>query len=276
MGKSRVKIICIKEFFMSPDREKSKRQARREQIQRRQQRQRLITISLIVLGALLIVAPIAYQMLRPAAEVVAVDPGTHPNADDNSMGDSNAPITIEEFSDFQCPFCERFHEETEPLLRQYYIDTGKVRFVYRSMGNFVSDNIARAKGTPAKTESQDAALAAYCAGDQNKFWEMHAHIFANALGEDVGSYTDERLKTIAQKTGLDMDQFNSCYDSGKYQDRVQQDFEDGQAAGINGTPGFLVTYTVNGETKTKLIEGAQPFTTFQQELEAVLNEIGTQ
>ncbi|MGZ9235208.1 MAG: DsbA family protein [Anaerolineales bacterium] len=260
---------------MSPEREKSKRQSRREEVQRRQKRQRLITIGLIIVGALLIVAPIAYQMLKPIAEVVAVDPGTHPNADDNSMGDPNAPIVIEEFSDFQCPFCERFHQDTEPLLRQYYIDTGKVRFVYRSMGNFVSDNIARSRGTPAKTESQDAALAAYCAGDQNKFWDMHAHIFANALGEDVGSYTDERLKAIGETTGLDMDQFNSCYDSGKFEERVQQDFEDGQAANINGTPGFLVTYTVNGETKTKLIEGAQPFTTFQQELEAILSEIGT-
>jgi predicted DsbA family dithiol-disulfide isomerase len=71
-----------------------------------------------------------------------------------------------------------------------------------------------------------------------------------------------------------MDAFNSCYDSGKYLDRIQQDFEDGQAAGINGTPGFLVTYTVNGEAKSKLIEGAQPFTVFQQELEAALSEIG--
>jgi predicted DsbA family dithiol-disulfide isomerase len=73
---------------------------------------------------------------------------------------------------------------------------------------------------------------------------------------------------------LEMAAFNSCYDSGKYLDRVQQDFEDGQAANITGTPGFLVTYTVNGETKTKLIQGAQPFSTFQTELEAVLNEIG--
>jgi protein-disulfide isomerase len=143
------------------------------------------------------------------------------------------------------------------------------------MGNFVSDNIARSKGTPAKTESQDAALAAYCAGDQNRFWDMHAHIFANALGEDVGSFNDERLKAIAETVGLDMNQFNSCYDSGKYEDRIQQDFEDGQAANINGTPGFLVTYTVNGETKTELIEGAQPFTAFQQKLEAILSQIET-
>lgn len=253
---------------------KSKRQERREKIKKQQSRSRLYMILGITIVAVVLVALFVQQSLRPVVAVVDVDPGTHPNPNDNSMGDPNAPIKIEEFSDFQCPFCERFHEETEPLLRQHYIDTGKVQFVYRSMGNFVSDNIARGKGTPAKTESRDAALAAYCAGDQDKFWEMHAHIFANALGEDVGSFTDKRLKAIAEAVGLDIAAFNSCYDSGKYLDRVQQDYEDGQAAKINGTPGFLVTYTVTGETKTKLIEGAQPFSAFQVELEAILNEIG--
>lgn len=259
---------------MSPEREKSRRRARREEVQRRQKRQRMITIGLIIVGAFLIVAPIAYQMLKPIAEVVSVEPRTPLTSEDNAMGDPNAPIKIEEFADFQCPYCEQFHTGTEPLLRQYYIDTGKVRFVYRSMGNFVSDNIARAKGASARTESRDAALAAYCAGDQDKFWEMHAHLFANVIGEDAGSFSDRRLKAIAETAGLDTTAFNSCYDSGKYLDRVQQDFEDGQAANINGTPGFLVTYTVNGETKTKLINGAQPFSAFQTELEAVLNEIG--
>lgn len=257
---------------MSPEKETSKRQLRREQMRRRSQRQRLMMIGFIILGALLIVAPIVYQMLRPVAEVVSVDPGTHPNPNDNAMGDPNAPIKIEEFSDFQCPFCERFHEETEPLLRQYYIDTGQVLFVYRSMGNWVSGNIGG-----GKTESQDAALAAYCAGEQNKFWEMHAHLFANVLGEDVGSFTDKRILAIAEKIeGLDVDQFTSCYNSGKYEDRVEQDMQDGLAANITGTPGFLLTYAVNGETKTRLIEGSQPFSKFQQEIEAVLSEIGAQ
>jgi protein-disulfide isomerase len=248
---------------------KSKRQERREKMRQQETRRRLITIGLISIGAALLVFAVVWPSLRPVAEVVAVDPGTHPNANDNSMGDPNAPIKIEEFSDFQCPFCEQFHQETEPLLRQYYIDTGKVQFVYRSMGNFVSQNIG---GT--RTESQDSALAVYCAGDQNKFWEMHAHLFANVLGEDAGSFTDRRIQAIAERAGLNMGEFNSCYSSGKYEDRVQQDLKDGQAASVNGTPAFLVTYTVNGETKTKLIEGAQPFSRFQQELEAILNEIG--
>ena len=253
---------------------KSKRQERRQKIVQQERRSRILTIGLIILGAAFLVFAVVWPQIRPVANVVTVDTGTYSNAADNAIGDPNAPIKVEEFGDFQCPFCERFHEQTEPLLRQYYVDTGKVHFIFRSMGNFVSDNIARSRGTPATTESRDSALAAYCAGDQNKFWEMQSHLFANALGEDVGSFTDKRLKAIAETTGLDMTEFNSCYDSGKYLDRVQQDYEDGQAAGVNGTPGFLVTYTVNGETKSKLIEGAQPFTTFQQELEAALNEMG--
>ena len=258
---------------MSPEKAAvSKRQARREQMQKRSQRQRLTTIGFIVLGALLIVVPIAYQMLRPAAGVVNVDPGTYPNANDNAMGAADAPIKIEEFSDFQCPYCERFHENTEPLLRQYYIDTGKVQFVYRSMGNWVSGNIGG-----ANTESQDSALAAYCAGEQNKFWEMHALLFANVIGENVGSFSDKRIPLIAKKVdGLDQDQFNSCYSSGKYKDRVQKDFEEGQAAGITGTPGFLITYTVDGVTKTDRVDGAEAFSTFQQKIEAALSEVGAQ
>ena len=260
---------------MSQER-KSKRQARRAQMAQKAKRSRLVTIGLVTLGAILLVFAIVWPQLRPVAAVVAVDPGSHPNPNDNSMGNPNAPITIEEFSDFQCPFCERFHKETEPLLRQYYIDTGKVRFVYRSMGNFVSDNIARAQGTTPTTESQDAARAVYCAGDQNKFWEMHAYLFANALGEDAGSFSDRRLAAIARKAGLDMGQFNSCYGSGKFKDRVQQDAQDGAAANITGTPGFIITYTANGEKKTDRIDGVQPFTTFQQKLEAALSAAGAQ
>ena len=255
---------------MSPQK-KSKRQERREQMKQQQMRSRLITISFVTLGAALLVFAFLYPSIKPIAEVVAVDVGTHPNPNDNAMGDPNAPIKIEEFSDFQCPFCERFHEETEPLLQQYYIETGNVYFVYRSMGNWVSQNIGG-----ARTESRDAIAAAYCAGDQNKFWDMHAHLFGNVLGEDVGSFTDKRLAAIAEVAGLNMDEFNACYESGKYLDRTQQDFDDGRAANVNGTPGFLVTWTVNGETKTKLIEGAQPFNVFQTELEAILAELDAQ
>ena len=253
---------------MSPDK-KSKRQERREKMHQQEQRRRLFTIGIITVVAAFLVFAIVWPQIRPIAEVVAVESNPPATTDRNTAGDPNAPIKIEEFADFQCPFCERFHEQTQPLLIEHYVDTGKVQFVYRSMGNFVSQNMGG-----GRTESQDAALAAYCAADQNKFWEMQNTLFANVLGEDVGSFTDRRLQAIAEKVGLDMTEFNSCYNSNKFADQVQKDFADGSAAGITGTPGFLITYTANGETKTKTLSGAQPFSTFQQELEAILVEIG--
>ena len=254
---------------MSPEKEISKRQARREKMRQQAQRQRMLTIGLIIIGALLVVSAVVWQQVKPIAAIVTAGPQTHVNANRNSMGDPNAPIKLEEFSDFQCPFCERFHKETEPLLVQYYVSTGKVYFTYRSMGNWVSGNIGG-----GKTESQDAAMAAYCAADQNKFWDMNALLFANALGEDAGSFTSRRLAAIAENAALNMDEFSNCYSSDKYKDQVQKDFNDGLAAGVQGTPAFRLTWQVNGETKTKLIDGAQPFNVFQQELEAILQQVG--
>lgn len=250
---------------------KSKRQERREKMHKRERNSRLLTIGIITVGAALLVFAVVWPLIRPVAEVVAVESKPRTNVDRNTAGDPNAPIKIEEFADFQCPFCERFYQDTEPLLMQYYVETGKVQYVYRSMGNWVSQNVGG-----ANFESQNAAAAAYCAGDQNKFWEMHDALFANVLGENIGSFSDRRLEAIAGKAGLNVSEFSACYNSGKYEEQVQQDLKDGTAAGVTGTPGFLVTYTVNGETKTKLIEGAQPFNAFQQELEAMLNEIGAQ
>jgi predicted DsbA family dithiol-disulfide isomerase len=103
---------------------------------------------------------------------------------------------------------------------------------------------------------------------------MHAYLFGNVLGENVGSFAPKRLKAIAEKAGLNTDQFNSCLDNGTYKDRVQQDFEDGKTAGVTGTPSFLVKYKVNGQEKSELIDGAQPFSVFQQKLEAILNQVG--
>lgn len=225
----------------------------------------------VLLTGIFLIASRSAGQLEPIPEVISVVTDPRPNANGSSMGDPNAPIMIDEFSDFQCPYCQHFHEETETLLVEQYVSTGKVYFTYHSMDNFISQNLGG-----GKTESQDAARAAYCAGDQNKFWEMHAYLFANVLGEDAGSFTDRRIKVIAEKAGLDMDQFNSCYDSGNYENRVQQDLEDGRAANVAGVPSFLVTYSINGEKKTRLIEGAQPFSVFQQELDAVLEEMDIQ
>ena len=263
---------------MNSEKAVSKRQERRQQIRRKEQTGRLTTIALITVGALFVVFALIYPQIKPIVDVVTVDPVSRPNADRNTMGDPNAPIQITVYSDFQCPYCKQFFEQTEPLLTQYYVIPGKVHFTYRSTGNWVSNNIARATNATPKTESQDAAAAAYCAADQNKFWEMHDALFANNRDvEDQNSFTDRRLTVIAKTVpGLDVNTWQDCYTSGKYESQVKQDLEDATAAEIDGTPYFVVTYTVKGETKTKILHGSQPFNTFQVELEAALNEISTQ
>ena len=251
---------------MSSQTEMSKRQMRREQMRRKEQRGRIIGISLITIGALFVAFLIIWPNVKPVTGITVVDPNPRPQTDKNSMGDPNAPVKIVEFSDYQCPFCERFSTDTEPSLIESYISTGKVHFTYRSTGNWVSQNI-----NSGLTESEDAAEAAYCAGDQGKYWEMHDMIFANVLGEDVGSFTDRRLSAIAEKTGLDMTQYEECYSSNKYREEVVKDGQDALAAGVQGTPSFVLTYTnASGEEVTELIEGAQPFSVFQEKIEAAL------
>src|SRR5215510_14290868 len=206
------------------------------------------------------------QVIFPRSDIVSVESNTRPNPNGNSMGDPDAPIQMVEFGDFQCPFCERFAMQTEPLLVENYIKTGKVHFTFRSAGNWVSKNIGQ-----GSTESQDAAAAAYCAADQGKFWEMHDTLFANNRDvEDQGSFSSSRLAGMAESLGLDMTEFQNCYDNGKYAEQVQQDYDDAISAGIHGTPYFVITYQVNAETKTETIDGAQPIGVFQQTIEAIL------
>lgn len=210
------------------------------------------------------------EFFSPDPEAVAVESTPRPQADANSMGDPNAPIRMVEFGDFQCPFCERFHVETEPRLAGDYIETGKLHFTFRSAGNWVSEF----SGT-GSTESQDAAQAAYCAADQGKFWEMHDSLFLNNRDvENRGAFSVDNLLGMAESVGLDMAEFRNCFDGGKHAARVQQDFDDALAFGIQGTPTFVLTYELNGGTQTALIEGAQPYPAFQRVLDKILEEIG--
>lgn len=242
--------------------EMSKRQMRRDQIRRKEQRGRLLGIGLVTLGALFLAFLIIYPNVRPIGDVVTPSQVTRSNVDFNTIGDPNAPITITEFSDFQCPYCRLFFENTETALREKYVDTGKVHFIYRSVGEFIG------------AESKAAAEAAYCAGDQGKFWEMHDILFANQTGENVGAFGDRRLSAFAGEIGLDMNQYDDCVSSGKYDDQTLQDAKDATAAGIKATPSFILSYEVNGETKTQLLEGAQSIDVFSQTIDAALAEMG--
>lgn len=166
--------------------------------------------------------------------------------DDAVKGSSDAPVTIIEFSDYECPFCARHYSQTLPSLINDYVETGKVKLVFRDFPLSFHQN------------AQKAAEAAECAGEQGKYWEMHDKLFDNqaALGVD-------NLKKYAEDIGLDTEEFNECLDSGEMASEVQKDFNDGQTYGVTGTPGFFI----NG---IKVV-GAQPYSVFQQVIEQELN-----
>lgn len=191
------------------------------------------------------------QATEPQTVLVSSD-------DDPMMRNPNAPITIIEFSDFQCPFCKRFHSDTLPLIQTNYIDTGKVRFVYR---DFPIQS--------AHPNAMPAALAAECADDQGKFWPYHDKIFQNQ-----GQWKDLELnqvvnlfKQYADELQLNGDEFGTCLDSGKYLDEIKADLQDGQNYGIEGTPGFFIGNDKLGYTK---VSGAKPYQSFQTVLDEAL------
>jgi protein-disulfide isomerase len=166
------------------------------------------------------------------------------------MGDPEAPVVIEEFSDFQCTYCRQFFLETEKLLINQYVSTGKVYFIYRTLGSWLGPG------------SQYSAEAVYCASDQDMFWEYHDALFTN---QGRMEFYPTNLIQLADNLGLDLNVFGNCVESYKYRDQVKKDLTDGVSAGVRGTPSFLI----NG----RLVVGAQPFSFFQQEIEAALNQI---
>jgi protein-disulfide isomerase len=257
---------------------KSKRQLLRTKRRQQEQLSRGLAIGAVALVFVLVAFALIWPSLpKDPGEFVTPVPNPRPMANDNAMGDPKAPITITEYSDFQCPYCGDFVKNTEPLVVESYVRTGKVYFVYRSMDNFVSDNINRGTGD-TNTESHNAAMAAYCAGDQNKYWEYHDILFANQKGENIGNLSSTRLNAFAESIGLDMAEFKACVKDKKFEDRLAQDEKDGYAASTGqdgvGTPFFVVSYTIAGQEKQVYISGAQPFSEFQRVIEAALAELG--
>jgi len=179
--------------------------------------------------------------------------------DDPIRGDPNAPISIVEFSDFQCPFCARFHVQTLPLLLEEYIDTGKVNLVYR---DFPIQSI--------HPNALPAAVAAECANEQGKYWEYHDTLFEkqNSWNRLDSNTVISTFSQYATDVGLEQQQFDSCLGSGKYLEEVQGDLRDGRDYDITGTPGFFIG---NDEIGFVKINGAQPFESFQRIIDAQLD-----
>lgn len=180
---------------------------------------------------------------------IAVSTGDSP-----VMGSSNASVTMIEFSDFQCPFCGQFFSQTLPDVEKNYVDSGKVKFVFKNMPL-----------TNLHPNARSAAMAAECANEQDKFWEYHNTLFENQTSWSGLDATDatKMFKQYASELGLDANSFNSCIDSEKYANTVDKDFQDGTSYGVNGTPTFFIGNDQRGYIR---IDGAQPFSVFQQEL----------
>ena len=177
---------------------------------------------------------------------------------DPIIGNPNAPITIIEFSDFQCPFCAKFHVETLPLIMNEYIKNGQVKLVFR---DFPIQNI--------HPNALPASVAAECANEQEKFKEMHDILF-----EKQNDWSNQTLDNViitfnqyASDMGLEEKEFDSCLKNGKYIEEIQKDLDDGRAYGISGTPGFFVGNNQIGFIELK---GAQPFENFKKVIDSQL------
>lgn len=173
--------------------------------------------------------------------------------DDVVRGDPKAPITLLEYSDFTCGFCEKFFHETFPKLLSEYIETGKVRFVYR--------DFPRGMGSPLR-----AADAARCAGEQKAYWPMHDRLF-----NSQGQLAPDNLKQYAKELNLHVDQFSECLASHRYMEDIEKDLQDAGSLGIRGTPAFVLFPTILPEDPHLiLIPGAFPYETFKEEIDKLL------
>lgn len=167
------------------------------------------------------------------------------------LGNDQAPVTIIEFADFQCPFCKAFHDEVFPSIKSNYIDTGKVKFIYQDFA-FLGE------------ESRAAAAAAKCAKDQDKFWPYHDLLYDRQDGENQGNFNPANLKAFAAELGLNTAEFNQCLDSGQHQADVVAETQGGEGYGVAATP----TLFINGLK----YEGVASVNEYAQVIELALQE----
>ena len=165
------------------------------------------------------------------------------------LGNANAKVTVIEYADYQCPFCEQFEKNVWPQLKSQYVDTGKIKFVYQDFAFLGAD-------------SNTAGEAAFCAQDQNKFWEYHDYLFNHQGQENSGWATADKQKLFAGAVGLNTSQFSQCLTNGKHKQDVLNQTAAGKTYGVTGTP----TVFVNGVS----IVGAQPYNSFKTAIDNAL------
>jgi protein-disulfide isomerase len=181
---------------------------------------------LTIVAALAVIAVVAIIFIANSQSAAPPPTPSGISVSASVMGQSNAPVTIEEWADLQCPACRQFAIGTEPQLRTAYIATGKVRFVFHHLA-FIGQ------------ESIWAGEAVECAGEQNRFWDLHDRLYAVQGGENSGTFSKANLEKIAGDIGLGVG-FNACLESDRYLQRVTDDTKAGQAKGVNATPTLFV------------------------------------
>ena len=170
------------------------------------------------------------------------------------LGSPDAPITIIEFGDYQCSQCYNWYHNTKPAIVENYIETGKVNLVFVDLAILGRDSLK-------------AAAASYCAEEQGKYWEFHDLLYDSQEGIDDGWANSERLKAFAFSLGLDMDMFENCTESGKFNKRVQFNINEAKKQGASGTPTFVI---VNSNGQQQKIAGAQPFSVFEKIFDSMI------
>lgn len=215
--------------------------------------------------------PVSQQPIAPSKVDIRI------KNDDPILGNKNAPITLVEFADYQCPFCgatSGLNKEMVSYMKQYdatwesllpnllkdYIEKGKVKLVYKDFA-FLDD------GT-AKGESHLAAMAAHCAGDQNKYWEFHDYLYSHQNGENKGTFALDNLVKFAQELKLDDAKFQKCLADNKYLKKVQESTQEGRKYGVNGTPtSFLEGIMMTDESGQS---GAFPYSIYKTKIDQAL------
>lgn len=172
------------------------------------------------------------------------------------IGEKNAPVTLVEFGDYQCFFCNKFFHETEEKILNNYVDSGKVKMIFKDFTIIGPDSIT-------------AAHAAHCADDQGKFWQYHDTLYNNWTGENNGWASSENLLAFAKNVNLDIDEFTNCMLESRHKDVIQASNDDARTLGLTGTPGFFVIGPDNDITK---IGGAQPYEVFQRIFDSELKK----
>ena len=176
--------------------------------------------------------------------------------DGRTRGNAEAPITLVEYSDFTCGFCLKFFQETWPRIQEKYIETGRVRFLYR--------DFPRALQGPGV----DAAVAARCAGDQGRYWQMHDRLFTNG-----GRLDEAAFQRHAKEIGLDQRLFLKCLEEAHHKGPVFQDRSEGVSLVFRGTPGFVLLRTKTEQQEKEppiVIPGAFPFEVFEEQIDRIL------